>query len=83
MSDDIVKRVREIFADTDVANALSILGEFKLRNKLSLRITRCIVVLSEGKILKLLKYISIAEKDWRDVVFLAEKVNHEYNQPFH
>lgn len=81
MSEDIINRLEKDFG-ADSQTALAMLVDFDCKNAFSERVTRCIIVLSNGNIEQLKNYIASAEADWRDVVFLAEKYAFQYNEPF-
>ena len=81
MEIDIHKRITKDFGN-ESSTAISLLSAFEVRHKLSPRISRCIVHLSNGNIGKLKIVIENAEIDWRDVITAAESFDFEFNKPF-
>lgn len=81
MQPDIKDRIIRDF-DAQRATALALMETFESEEKLSPRISRCIVHLAQGDLSKMEKYIQTAKNDWRDVIIWAEVVPLEYNRPF-
>jgi hypothetical protein len=81
MKQDIKDRVMKDFGEQQ-ATAIALIETFESEEKLSPRISRCIVYLAKGDLLKLETYIQTAKHDWRDVIYWAEVVPLEYNRPF-
>ena len=81
MKPDIKDRIIRDFGLQE-ATALALIEAFESEEKLSPRISRCIVHLAHGDLSKLERYIQNAKYDWRDVILWAEVVPFEYNRPF-
>ena len=81
MEKDIEKRIMHDFG-TNASEAVILMEAFETKNKLSPRVSRCIIHLAEGDIDKLKNNIKVAECDWRDVIMWAEPVPLCYNKPF-
>jgi hypothetical protein len=80
MQSDIEKKVLKDFKEKKTA--LNYLKDFELKNNFPDRVTRCVVFLSNGNLETLKKNIKIAQDDWRDIIYYAEKFNFQYNTPF-
>ena len=63
MEPDIIERVKKEFEKSETA--LKMLADFEVKNKLSPRISRCIVLMAKGNPEILKKAIEMAEFDWR------------------
>lgn len=83
MEKDIFKRILTDFKGKDYDSAIEILQKFEDKNKLSPRITRCIIANSKCDFNQLKKSVEIAEIDWRDIIDLAEDYEFQYNNPFY
>jgi hypothetical protein len=81
MKPDIKERIVRDFGPDQVA-AAALVESFEADQKLSPRISRCVVDLAKGDLSKLENYIQHAKYDWRDVIMWAETVPLEYNHPF-
>jgi hypothetical protein len=81
MKPDIKERIIRDFGP-DQAAATALVESFEAEQKLSPRISRCVVDLAKGDLSKLENYIERAKYDWRDVIMWAETVPLEYNHPF-
>lgn len=81
MEIDIKEKILKDFG-TQAVVAIELINQFETKMKLSPRISRCIVHLASGDILKLKEGIKEAESDWRDIILLAENVPFEFNKPF-
>jgi len=80
MEPDIIERVKKEFEKSETA--LKMLADFEVKNKLSPRISRCIVLMAKGNPEILKKAIEMAEFDWRDVIMCGEHFTFEGNEPF-
>jgi hypothetical protein len=78
---DIKNRIEKQFG-CEAKEAIKLLELFEERNKLSPRVSRSIVKLSNGNIDELVLKIKEAEDDWRDIVEDAESETFELNKPF-
>jgi hypothetical protein len=81
MKPDIKERIIRDFGPRQAA-AMNLVEVFEAEQKLSPRVSRCIVHLAKGDLSKLESYIENAKYDWRDVIYWAEAVPLEHNQPF-
>jgi len=81
MKADIKERIIRDFGPHQTA-AIALVEAFEGEEKLSPRVSRSIVHLAKGDLSKLEAYIENAKYDWRDVIYWAETVPLEYNQPF-
>lgn len=81
MEKDIEIRIEKDFKEnTEIV--LDIISNFENTMRLSPRVTRSIVHLSEGNLVKLKEVIALAIQDWRDVITSAESYDFEFNEPF-
>jgi hypothetical protein len=81
MKPDIKERIIRDFGQHQGA-AMALVEVFEAEEKLSPRVSRCVVHLAKGDLSKLETYIENAKYDWRDVIYWAETVPLEYNRPF-
>jgi hypothetical protein len=82
MKTDIISKILRDFEHNDAMSVIKLLNVFQKENGLSPRITRCIVALANGDMEKVIKFIKIAETDWRDVIVAAETYDYQFNEPF-
>ena len=80
MEPDIIKRIKKEFEESEAV--LKLLTDFENKNRLSPRITRCILLMAKGDLEILKKAIGMAEFDWRDVIMRGERFTFEGNKPF-
>jgi hypothetical protein len=81
MTPDIEEIIKKNFGK-DCLLAIDLLSAFETEDKLGPRVSRCIVHLAGGDIVKLEASIQNARDDWRDVIYSAEAVPSEFNKPF-
>jgi acyl carrier protein len=81
MEEDIKTRIIKDFGPNQLT-AIQLVGNFEAEERLSPRISRCIVQLAKGDLKKLESAIQKAKYDWRDVILWAESVPLEFNYPF-
>jgi len=80
LSKDIKLEIQKSFKQRSKDAADLIQKQFT-DNKMSNRIIRCVIFLAEGDLEKLEHYIKIAKTDYRDVIFMAEYIEHEKKHP--
>lgn len=81
MEHDIKYRIEKDFG-VESNRALELIDLFEEKNKLSPRVSRCLVYLSKGNLSILKSKIKEAEVDWRDIIYDAEEINFDSNNPF-
>ena len=81
MEIDIINKIKNSFG-VESEQAIEILDSFEKTQNLSPRVTRCIVVLADGRLDELKKRIDEAKIDWRDIIDQAEEEPFQYKTPF-
>lgn len=81
MEKDIENRIKMDFVN-QAQEALELLRNFEQESNFGPRVSRCIVHLSQGNMQKLKETIKQAQIDWRDVIYWAETITYEFNDPF-
>jgi hypothetical protein len=69
--DDVIAAITRDFPDEDLATMLAVLDEYGVERyeRERERVQLAIIALSSGNIDRLLDYIDLAKKDWRDILF--------------
>ena len=62
-------------------DAIELIQKQLADTKMSNRIIRCVIFLADGDLEKLEYYIDLAKTDYRDVIFMAEYIDHNSKHP--